>query len=120
MASGHKKERISNTTIRRLSKKLGIHNPMQLSMEIVVQNLLNSKKNYEQFIPNARSERQRFYEELAAANAIAMTKDKGIILKNILNIELSRHQHATIRRYFPNKASISKKVDIIQKLVDGA
>jgi len=112
-----KGQRISNTTIRRLSKQVGVVNPMQTpTMEEVIHQLRQSKKQYEMFIPHAPTERQRFYEDLASANAANSNQKKLTILKNIMQTESSRQQHAVIRSVFPKKASTSKKVDRVQVL----
>jgi len=114
-----KGQRISNTTIRKLAKKLLIENPLSLPMQIVIKNLREAKSTYEKFIPHAQTERQKFYEELASANATVQNKKKESILKQIMQTESSRDQHSQVRRYFPNKNSNSKKVDRVQIMRDG-
>jgi len=109
-----KGQRISNTTIRRLSAQVGIKSPLSLPMEEVVHKMRESKKQYESFIPHAPTERQRFYEDLAASNALVSNKSKASILQQIMQAESSRYQHASIRRAFPKKMPTSKKVDRVQ------
>ena len=114
-----KGQRISNTTIRKLSKKLSIHNPMSLPMDIVIKNTKEAKLKYEKFIPYAQTERQKFYEDLASANAIVKNVKKESILKQIMQTESSRDQHSQVRRFFPKKNSTSKKVDRVQVIKEG-
>ena len=111
-----KGQRISNTTIRRLARQVGVTNPMQLPMEEIIYQLRTSKKQYELFVPHAPTERQQFYEDLASANAMVSNQKKLSILKNIMQTESSRQQHAIIRSVFPKKNSASKKVDRVQVL----
>ena len=109
-----KGQKISNTTIRRLSKQVGISNPLGHPMKEVINQMRISKRQYELFIPHAPTERMRFYEDMASANAANLNKRKENILKNIMQVETSRQQHASIRRVFPKKLSTSKKVDRVQ------
>jgi len=109
-----KGQKISNTTIKRLSKQVGIDTPLSLPMAEIIFKMKESKKQYESFIPHAPTERQRFYEDLASTNAMHTNQKKSTILKNIMQVESSRSQHASIRTVFPKKVSNSKKVDRVQ------
>jgi len=109
-----KGQKISISTIRRLAKQVGVSNPMSYHFDEVISRLRESKKQYEKFIPHAPTERKIFFEDLASANAAVSNQKKMTILKNIMQTESSREQHAIIRSVFPKKISSSKKVDRVQ------
>ena len=109
-----KGQKISISTIRRLSQQVGINNPMSYPLDEVIKRLRESKSRYEKFIPHAPTERKKFFEDLASANAAVSNQKKLTILKNIMQTESSREQHAIIRSVFPKKVSVSKKVDRVQ------
>jgi len=50
-------------------------------MAEIIFKMKESKKQYESFIPHAPTERQRFYEDLASANAMHTNQKKSTILK---------------------------------------
>ena len=109
-----KGQKISNTTIRRLSKQVGITKPLCYHIDEIILRLRESKRRYEMFIPHAPTERRKFFEDLASANAAVSNQKKLTILKNIMQTESSREQHAIIRKVFPKKISASTKVDRVQ------
>jgi len=109
-----KGQKISNTTIRRLSKQVGVTKPLSYHIDEIIFRLRESKKRYEMFIPHAPTERRKFFEDLASANAAVSNQKKLTMLKNIMQTESSREQHAIIRKVFPKKISASKKVDRVQ------
>ena len=113
-------QNISNTTIRRLAKKLKITSPMTHSKKAAVDNFRQAEKEYRSLNrQTALTQRNQFNEELAAASAIQMNTSKGKILKRIIYDEQVREQTRMSRRYFPKRNQASKKVDRVQHKKNG-
>ena len=108
-------QKISNTTIRRLSKRLRIVRPMSHSLKDVYKQMTKAEKEYRSLNrQTALKQRNHFNEELAAANAINMNASKGKILARIIHDEQVREQARMSRRFFPKRNQISQKVDRVQ------
>ena len=106
---------ISNTTIRRLSKKLRIYQTTSYSIQEIKDNMRKAEKEYKSLNrQTALQQRNQFNEELAVSNAIAMKVDKEKILKRIIYDEQIREQSRISRRFFPKRNQAGQKVDRIQ------
>ena len=103
-------QKVSNRTIRRLSKSTEIQNPLALPIPVIKEYLKEAEVKYMAFLPHAPTERQRFYEDLAAANAVEGTSSKASILKRIMNTEASKENGKKMSQFFPRRG-ISKRVD---------
>ena len=113
-------QKISNTTIRRLSKKLKIVSPFTHSLKAKRDNMRQSEKEYRSLNrQTAVSQLNQFNEELAAANAIAMKGNKEKILKRIIYDEQVREQARICKIYFPKRNQAGQKVDRVQYAVNG-
>jgi len=110
-------QKISSKTIRRLSKIANVQNPLQYPIPVIKAYLSEAEAQYKAFIPHAPTERQHFYEELAAANAVDGTATKATILKRIMNSEASRENGKRMSQFFP-KRGISKRVDRVAYTVN--
>ena len=108
-------QRISNTTIRRLAKRLQIRKPMSFTLQVVTQNKIDAEKRYKAMTKQkARDGRAKFNEELAAANAANLNQPKTKILARIIQAESQREQHGITRKYFPKRGAGNKQVDRVQ------
>jgi len=103
---------ISNTTIRRLSKKLRIYNTMSYDIQDIKANMKKAEKEYRALNrQTALSQRNSLNEELAVANAIALNSDKEKILKRIIYDEQVREQSRITKRIFPKRNQAERRVD---------
>jgi len=103
-------QKVSNKTIRRLAKGVQVENPMSLPIPVIKVNLKEAELKYISFIPHAPTERQRFYEDLASANAADGNGTKASILKRIMNTESARENGKQMSRFFP-KRGLSNRVN---------
>ena len=111
-------QKISTRTIRRLAHTRGVHNPMSFPMTEVKFRLKEAETNYQSFVPHALTERKRFYEELASANATENNLSKEVILKRIMNVEESREHGRYMKRIFPREMTM-KRVDRVTYVCEG-
>lgn len=108
-------QKISNTTIRRLSKRLEIHKPMTIPLMEATKLMYEASKEYQQFVKlNAREGRATFFEQLAAANALSTNQSKSKVLARIMREENQREQTVMNKKYFPKKGRQTQRVDRIQ------
>jgi len=114
-------QKVSNTTIRRLAKRMKIDNPMSQTLLAATAFMKDSQKKYKQLTKQqARDGRMKFNEELAAANASTMKVSKSKVLARIIRDEQEREQVVMTRRFFPKRgAPGNNKVDRIQHKVRG-
>jgi len=106
---------VSNTTIRRLSKRLNIQKPMCIPLQEATKLMYSASKQYQEFSKqHAREGRNTFYEALATANAMSSNQSKTKILERIIRDEKQREQTILNRKYFPKRNAPSQKVDRIQ------
>jgi len=106
-------KKISNTLIRRLSKKVNITNYASIPIDEIKYKLSESKRRYKSFVHHAPDERMKQLEELASVYASEGLKSKSSALKQIMNTESSRNQAHITRAFFPKKL-ISSRVDKVQ------
>jgi len=111
-------QKISNRTIRRLAKARDITNPLSYHILDIKERLKNAELRYRQFVPHAKTEREKFFEELAIANATEGNTSKEKLLKRIMNTESAREQGRIMRRFFP-KNTIMKQVDRVKFQTNG-
>ena len=104
---------ISNTLMRRLSKKVNISNYASIPLKEIKYKLIESKRRYKSFVPHAPDERMKQLEELASVYAMEGLKSKSSALKQIMNTESSRTQSYITRSFFPKKL-VSAQVDKVQ------
>jgi len=104
---------ISNTLMRRLSKKVNISNYASIPLKEIKYKLIESKRRYKSFVPHAPDERMKQLEELASVYAMEGLKSKSSALKQIMNTESSRTQSYITHSFFPKKL-VSAQVDKVQ------
>jgi len=112
-------QKISSSLIQRLSKQTRYQNPLTYSIKEVLHLKNEAERKYNELIPHASTERKRFLEELAAANAQEMRTDKLKMIKKIMTEESTREQNVIIRTSFPKSKGPSKKVDCVEYKKDG-
>lgn len=108
-------QKISSKTIQRLAKKLNIQKPLSYPL-LMVDSLRNgADRQYRTLSKQTAKERRlQFLQDLAAAHASSLQKDKEKILIRIIHEEQARNQSVMTRRYFPKKGTSEQRVDRVQ------
>ena len=102
----HYGHRISNTTIRRLARRMDISHP----------NLIDPTEA-KFFVASAKNERTLFNERLAIANAANENKKKTSVLKRILHDENQRLENSQLKSVY--QKSKMERLDSVNVFRDG-
>ena len=89
--------RVSSTTIRRLSARLHIDHPFSIDIIEIKYRIKMATARYNDYVANARTERDNFLDSLAEANARANNKPKEKVLKRIKHDEEQRIHNAKMK-----------------------
>lgn len=109
--------RISNTTIRRLARRLDISHPNLIDPVETKLQLKLARQRYVAFASSTKSERTQFNERLATANAADENKPKARVLKRILHDESQRQENLQLKSTY--QKSQMERLDSVRVFRDG-